>query len=152
MKHGNSEPLLRGVVEESGGDAGRFPAEHQIVVGTIADFGVMVGPATFDEPDLARIGLCLVKGLPVGPLVPTNVFPVIHSSPLQMFVGDFETQRLNQVEGGSRNSAEPRDIACIWRDFRFDKDDMHPGLSLGKPVSQGEPKMEERNIRTLLGG
>ena len=44
------------------------------------------------------------KGVPVPVLVDVQSFPVIHTSPSKLLVGDFKAQGVNQVESGASES------------------------------------------------
>ena len=55
----------------------------------------------------------------IGILFHSNVRPIIQARPFEIFVGDLETQRFDQVQGGMSGCAGPRDIAGVLRYFRL---------------------------------
>ena len=55
--------------------------------------------------------------------------PIVHARSAKVAIGNGETQRVDQVEPGACNRAEPTDVASVLRDLRLKKDDVqHVGL------------------------
>jgi hypothetical protein len=52
--------------------------------------------------------------------MPLHQFPIVEASPLQGFIVQVESKRLDQMQRGSGGGAEARHVAGVRRDFRFD--------------------------------
>ena len=57
--------------------------------------------------------------------VPLDLLPVIHARTFQLRVVELESERLDEMQLRLRGRAEPRDVAGVRRDFRFNQDDVH---------------------------
>ena len=51
-------------------------------------------------------------------------FVVIQARPAQSTVVECKSKGFNEVEPGATIGAQTDDIACVWRYFRFEKDDI----------------------------
>jgi hypothetical protein len=69
----------------------------------------------------------------IGMMADIDLMPVIQTRPFQVFVIDFETQGMNQVERNFGGSAQPRDISSVGRYLRPVKHNMEIGI-LNNPV------------------
>ena len=97
----------------------------------------------FDEPEDGIRRKLSLEDPPVRPAVPLDILPVIHPGAFEFFVVKLEAERLDEVQFCAGGRAEPRHVARVGRDFRFNQDDVHVGkfqvqrLKL-KKNSQGE--------------
>ena len=57
--------------------------------------------------------------------MPLHLLPVIHARPLELRIIQLETERLDQMQHRPRGRAQPRHIARVRRDFRFNENDIH---------------------------
>jgi hypothetical protein len=57
--------------------------------------------------------------------MPFDVLPVIHARALELRIIKLETERLDQMQRRFRGRAQPRHIARVRRDFRFNQDNVH---------------------------
>ena len=69
----------------------------------------------------------VLEGRPVRPAVPLDMLPVIHPGVFEFFVVKLEAERLDEVQFCAGGRAEPRHVARVGRDFRFNQDDVHVG-------------------------
>ena len=53
------------------------------------------------------------------------MLPVIHARALELRVVELEAERLDQVQRRLRRRAQPRHVARVRRDFRFNQNDVH---------------------------
>jgi hypothetical protein len=76
------------------------------------DFGsatsVVARSAGFDEPESCGAGKLLLKHSPACPALPFDMLPVIHAGAFELFVIEFESKRLDQMEAGPGRRAEAR--------------------------------------------
>ena len=56
--------------------------------------------------------------------------PVVQARPLEVFVFEGETQRLDQVEGGAHCRARADNIAGVLRNLRFQQNDIYTEIPL----------------------
>ena len=57
--------------------------------------------------------------------MPLDMLPVIHAGSFELRVVELETKRLDEMQRRFGRGAEAGDVAGIWRDFRFNEDDVH---------------------------
>jgi hypothetical protein len=64
------------------------------------------------------------EGLKVRVVANINLLPVVKASPFEMFIVNFETKGMNQVQPYFRSSAETGNVPGIGRYFGLVEDDM----------------------------
>ena len=57
--------------------------------------------------------------------MPFDVLPVIHAGALELRVVQLEAERLDEMQHGFRGRAQPRHVARVRRNFRFNEDNVH---------------------------
>lgn len=62
----------------------------------------------------------------------SHILPVIQASAPQRLIINQEAKGLNKVQVRLCRKTEASDIACIWRDFRFDKNNVKHRLLQGR--------------------
>ena len=95
-------------------------------MGCEASLGVQPGSAGFDKPQSGAGGKLLAELQPIRPAIPFDMLPVIHARPLQLGVAEFEPKRLDQMKAAIGGGAQARHVSRVGRDFRLNKNDMHP--------------------------
>jgi uncharacterized protein (DUF2461 family) len=70
--------------------------------------------------------------------VPLHLPPVIHAGAFQLRVVQLEAERLNEMQHGFRGRAQPRHVARVRRDFRFNQDDIHFVTFFNAKAQRGE--------------
>ena len=124
MKHQDTKPAVRIFRKQFWRQSGGFPAEEVEISRGVWNFGVVFGPCGFDQPKPSPAALGCVKGLPVGPLMPRDLLPIIHSSALQSFAAHLKSERLDKVKRSFCRRAESSDISGVGRNFGLDQDDV----------------------------
>lgn len=125
MKHRDAKPAVRILRKQLWRQSGGFSSKEEEISRGVWNFGVVFGPCGFDQPKPSPAALGCVKGLPVGPSMPRNLLPIIHSSALQAFVTHLKSERLDKVKRSFCRRAESSDISGVGRNFGFDQDDVH---------------------------
>ena len=56
--------------------------------------------------------------------MPLDLLPVIHARAFELRVIQLETERLDEMQRRLRRRAEPRHVARVRRNFRFNQDNV----------------------------
>jgi dihydroorotate dehydrogenase (NAD+) catalytic subunit len=98
-------------------------AEHEGVAATVGDLVVALTAARRErKPARWRDGG--QKGLETGVLADLGELPVVQPGAAQALVVEFESQRVDQVQGTAGIGAQAYDIAGVGRDLRLIQDDV----------------------------
>ena len=57
--------------------------------------------------------------------MPFDVLPVVHAGAFELRVIKLEAERLDEVQHRFRGRAQPRHVAGVRRDFRFNQNNVH---------------------------
>ena len=124
IEHRNPQPVFPVGFEKLFRQARRLAPEDKVIIRTKLHFVVTLRAIGFDKPQ-PRAGCKFVcKRGPVRPAMPLDLLPVIHARAFELRVVQLEAERLNEVQRRPRSRAEPRDVARVRRDFRFDENDV----------------------------
>ena len=92
-------------------------------------FGIPVGflCPSGKEPQSLRFFRAGLKCFPVVVVVQVEAVPVIHPAAPDLFVGNVETEGMNEMEARVGNRTEPPDVTGVLWDFRIEEDDVQHG-------------------------
>ncbi len=119
IEHGNANPTVAVIAQQLFGQACGLPAKNQIIIGYEIGIRVEKGALGFDKPEARSGGELFMESGPIGPAMPLDVLPVIHSGALELGVVESKAERFDQVESSPGSCAQPGHIACVWRNLRF---------------------------------
>ena len=57
--------------------------------------------------------------------MPFDMLPVIHARTFELCIVQLETERLDEMQCRFRGCAQPRHVARVRRDFRFNQNNVH---------------------------
>jgi hypothetical protein len=128
----------------------RFAPEHEAIARREFPIGVKTRAAGFDI-EKTRIGKRRVKSFEIDMTMQPNIVPVIQTGALQRAVVHPETGRADDVQVGKSRRAEPRDIARVGRNFRFEQSNVkHLFLFFcGWKISTASGSESDFTIKTL---
>lgn len=107
-----------------------FVSEEQAVVLIIFNIPIRMLALGGKEPKaFGGVGTC-AKGFPVFVMMDIEVVPIVHSATPNLFIGDFKTEGMNQVQAAPGNGTEASDITGVLRDLGIVENEVQHGISI----------------------
>lgn len=104
-----------------------FVSEEKPVAICVFNIPIQVFGLGGKKPDSLGAPGAGAEGVPVIVVMDIEIVPVVHSAATDLFIGDVETERVNEVEAALSDRAEAPDVAGILGDLGVKKDQVKHG-------------------------